>query len=175
MLDAIALKECVAFSHVDTKGIVNRRALQYLHYHFPTNGRARLRYVENDDIWRGWGERLRAHAKAKGIRLEDYARQFPARRSTNEGDTLSESGLRHWINGRTRILLQDFFKLCTLAGADPQRILFGDERGAVNENAVADRIVERLEERGLTTSAHLPLSTKSPLHQRKLPQKSRHK
>lgn len=38
---------------------------------------------------------------------------------------LTVGGVRHWLNGHRQILLIQFFKLCEVAQADPQEILFG--------------------------------------------------
>jgi transcriptional regulator with XRE-family HTH domain len=73
------------------------------------------------DTWEGWGERLRRHKKAKGLKWGDIADKLQ----------MSEVGIRKWINGDNDINLVDFFRLCAAMDADPIQILFG--RAALND------------------------------------------
>lgn len=65
-------------------------------------------------VYKGWGERLRRHHKARGL----SARQIAERAGQ------AESTIRSWINGSRQISLDDFMRLCIAAEADPAEILF---------------------------------------------------
>ena len=67
------------------------------------------------DIWKEWGDRLRAHMKKHHLRAATLA----------ESLGLAESTVRSWLNGTRPLNLIDFFSLCSKAGADPKTILFG--------------------------------------------------
>lgn len=68
----------------------------------------------NNEVWLDWTTRFRAHVRAKGLKWEKVA----------EDNSLTESGLRHWLNDTRDINLKDFFKLCQSVDADPALILF---------------------------------------------------
>lgn len=66
--------------------------------------------------WNGWGKRLAAHMRQERVTQEAVAEKMG----------VSQGAIAHWLSGRREINLSDFFRLCTVAGADPELILFGD-------------------------------------------------
>lgn len=67
--------------------------------------------------WQTWTKRVKAHMEAAGITQEQAAERL--------GRT--QGGVAHWLNGRRKINLDEFFQLCKAVGADPRLILFGDQ------------------------------------------------
>lgn len=65
--------------------------------------------------WRDWSTRLRAHLKEKPKPRGEIAAALG----------IGEAALRHWLNGTRNLNLEDFFRLCDAAEADPLLILFG--------------------------------------------------
>ncbi len=65
-----------------------------------------------------WGVRFRAHMKLHSLSQETLA----------DAMGRSQGAVGHWISGRRDINLNEFFKLCEAAGADPRLILFPDSR-----------------------------------------------
>lgn len=65
---------------------------------------------------KGWGTRFRAHMRLHRLSQERLA-----------GDLgLTQGAIGHWLRGRSKITLEQFWRLCEAAGADPKLILFGD-------------------------------------------------
>ncbi len=67
-------------------------------------------------IWREWGARLRAHARVHKIKWGPLIREFG----------VTPGGFRHWLNGTRSPKVEDFFRMCEYAKADPRFILFGE-------------------------------------------------
>lgn len=90
------------------------------------------------EYWERWGIRFRKHYQPRGIKRSVFA----------EALEVTEAAIRHYENGTRQPKLDDFFKLCELAGADPAVILFGpralspDKQRKVREAA---RILEEME------------------------------
>lgn len=62
-----------------------------------------------------WSSRLRQHLRGAGISLA-HAGKLVGRGPAIAG---------HWLSGRRKINLDEFFLLCNRVGADPKYILFG--------------------------------------------------
>lgn len=107
----------VSFLPFDSYGIVKSRGLSipyespgYRHV-FTIGGMS----YRQDESWKKWGERVRAHMQDKRLRTVKVAHKLK----------MSEPGLRSWLNGNREINLSDFFRLCDAIEADCQQILFG--------------------------------------------------
>lgn len=68
-----------------------------------------------NDIWKSWGRRFKNAIRENGGSVVKCA----------EALEMSESGVRHWLNGTREINLNDFFRLCAAGGVDPCLVLFG--------------------------------------------------
>lgn len=68
------------------------------------------------EVWEDWGKRFRAHCRREGVKRSTLAAAL---------EKESESGIRHYENGTRIPKLDEFFKLCKTAKADPVEILFG--------------------------------------------------
>lgn len=66
--------------------------------------------------WQGWGKRLKAHMKTAGVTQDALAEKMD----------VTQGAIAHWLSGRREINLNDYFKLCALAAADPRAVLFGE-------------------------------------------------
>lgn len=67
--------------------------------------------------WKEWGARMKKHMREAQITQDTVAERMAVTQGT----------IAHWIKGRREINLKDFFTFCEKAGAEPSRILFGDE------------------------------------------------
>lgn len=73
---------------------------------------------------KGWGPRFRAHMRLHRLSQE--------RLGSDLGVT--QGAIGHWLRGRSKITLEQFWALCEAAGADPKLILFGETHpGLVTE------------------------------------------
>lgn len=73
---------------------------------------------------KGWAGRFRAHMRLHRLSQE--------RLGTDLGVT--QGAIGHWLRGRSKITLEQFWALCEAAGADPKLILFGEAHpGLVTE------------------------------------------
>lgn len=73
---------------------------------------------------KGWAARFRAHMRLHRLSQE--------RLGTDLGVT--QGAIGHWLRGRSKITLEQFWALCEAAGADPKLILFGETHpGLVTE------------------------------------------
>lgn len=70
---------------------------------------------KRSDQWRGWPTRFKSHLREFKQKHADISKKLE----------ISEGALRHWLNGTRKINLEDFFRLCDAANADPVLILFG--------------------------------------------------
>ena len=73
--------------------------------------------------WKQWNKRLREHIEAHGLKQGDLG----AALEDAGGEAVSQGAVGHWLHGRRSINLDTFFQLCEAAGADPARILFGED------------------------------------------------
>ena len=68
------------------------------------------------DDWKTWPRRFRQHMRKTGQTQE----------TLGEALGVSQGAIGHWLRGRNKINLEDFFRLCAAAKADPRLILFGE-------------------------------------------------
>jgi transcriptional regulator with XRE-family HTH domain len=83
--------------------------------------------MENDS-WKGWGARFKAHMRTAKVTQERLAEKME----------VTQGAIAHWLSGRRDINLADYFRLCTYADADPQKILFSTT--AITSVAVAEAL-----------------------------------
>ena len=67
---------------------------------------------------KGWGVRFKAHMRLHRLSQE----------ALGESLGVTQGAVGHWLRGRNKITLDDFWALCEAAGADPKLILFGSDR-----------------------------------------------
>lgn len=67
--------------------------------------------------WKQWGARMKKHMREAQVTQDTVAERMDVTQGT----------IAHWIKGRREINLSDFFTFCEKAGAEPARILFGDD------------------------------------------------
>lgn len=115
--------------------------------------------------WQGWGKRLKVHMKASGITQEAVAEKLE----------VTQGAIAHWLGGRREINLEDYFKLCIAAKADPRLILFGDEgdvrlaevlREALAQNPDLVPHIARQPATDSRVSAFLPPAPKRAAHKK---------
>lgn len=66
-------------------------------------------------LMESWNERLIEHMAKRGMSQRTLAPIIG----------ITQAGVSHWLTKRVSITLIDFMRLCSAAGANPQRILFG--------------------------------------------------
>lgn len=88
--------------------------------------------------WRGWGNRLRAHAKSRKIPLRWIAGEME----------LAESTIRSFTNGWRSPSLAEFFEMCRLVDADPATILF--------DSPTVSAVLQKMQPPHAATPQHTP-------------------
>lgn len=80
-----------------------------------------------------WAKRFRAHMKRHKQSQESLGQEFEP--------VISQGTIGHWLRGRSKITLEQFFQLCAAAGADPRKILFDQSSAQAALEVLADHVV----------------------------------